>query len=166
MIKYICLRCDYESKLKNNFVRHIQRKKICKLINEDVTQNYIYEYYFGNQKICKPKLTECNQNVVKNNQKSNQNVIKSNHNVIKSNHNIKTELCKFCNKEFSNRQNRWRHEKLYCKKKDNQEYNNLLELVKLLNKQLKEKDKQINQKDTQIDELIKKEGITITYKIT
>ena len=36
MVKYICPRCCYDTDLKNNIVRHINRKKICNLIDLDV----------------------------------------------------------------------------------------------------------------------------------
>ena len=50
MVNYVCLRCNYKTTLKSNFVRHIRRKNICKYINKDVSQEYIYDLYFNSKK--------------------------------------------------------------------------------------------------------------------
>ena len=87
--------------------------------------------------------------------------------------------CKYCEKTFSKNSNLARHLK-FCKekKKDDDEKANLLNLVEMLNQQLKEqkvkndeqkeqfqielnkRDEQLIKRDHQIDELIKKTGIT------
>lgn len=74
--------------------------------------------------------------------------------------------CEYCNKEFNSRQNKWYHLKT-CKekKKDDEEKSNLLDLVNMLNQQLKEQrnefKEELSKRDKQIDELIKKAGMTI-----
>ena len=34
---YVCKRCNYETSIKCNFKKHLNRKKICEVINEDVS---------------------------------------------------------------------------------------------------------------------------------
>ena len=182
MVKYTCLRCRYSNINKSIFIRHLKRKFICKPILEDVSIEYIYNYYFDNEKtnkktnkknsskkcqhffnICQHKLKKCQQNVNIFDQKK----TKCQHFVnINQEKKKKTEyFCRFCNKSFNTRQSKSRHENNSCKNKE--EYNDLKELVKLLNEQLKQKEKeidntykQLDKKDKQIDELIKKAGIT------
>ena len=80
--------------------------------------------------------------------------------------------CQFCEKSFSFSQSLYRHLKI-CKdkKKNDEDKNNLLNLVEMLNDQLKEqreefkkalnkRDEELSKRDNQIDELIKKAGIT------
>jgi hypothetical protein len=139
MVLYKCLRCKYESGLKNNFMRHIRRHKLCVYTKEDVSQEYIYEFYFGN------KIKES---------------------IIDPKESKKEYICNFCEKIYSNNSNLYKHHKI-CKekKKDDECKNDMIELVQKLNDQLIEKDKQyekqLEAKDKQINELIKKTGINI-----
>ena len=81
--------------------------------------------------------------------------------------------CKYCKKSYSRKDSLWRHLKT-CKekKKDDEDRENLLNLVNMLNNQLKDQNQQLkdqrdefkqelNKRDKQIDELIKKAGVNI-----
>jgi hypothetical protein len=115
-----------------------------------VSREYIYEFYFGNKikkSIIDPLVNQNNPAV---------------------NQNKPLYKCKYCGKkDFSYKQSLSRHEIHRCKKNinNNQEYNNLKELVNLLNDQLLEQKKELkSQKEEhqkQINELIKKTGINI-----
>ena len=85
----------------------------------------------------------------------------------------KNNQCEYCDKEFSFKQSYYRHLKT-CKDRKRQEEadKSMLELVNILNQQLKEQKeefkKELDKKNKQIDELIKKAGIqnsTITNNI-
>ena len=45
MVNYICLRCNYNTDRKSNFINHLSRKKICKVSKTDVTINYMMDVY-------------------------------------------------------------------------------------------------------------------------
>ena len=70
--------------------------------------------------------------------------------------------CKYCEKKFSSYKSLWRHLKTCkIKKEDDEEKQNLLNIVDMLNEQLKDHKKQIDEQNKQINELIKKAGMTI-----
>ena len=100
MVNYNCLRCGFTTNHKNNFRKHIYRKFICKPILKEIPIISIRDDF----EMKEPK--SCNQNV-----------IKCNHNVITNGSKI-NHKCRYCNKKFSKRQNRWRHEKYFCKEKN------------------------------------------------
>ena len=43
---YICSRCNYKSNNKTKFIRHLERKKVCNVINENMSREKIYQKYF------------------------------------------------------------------------------------------------------------------------
>ena len=49
MVLYTCMRCQYETDRKSNFINHLSRKKICKPSNKDVTINYMMKFYNLNE---------------------------------------------------------------------------------------------------------------------
>ena len=104
MVNYKCLRCGFETNHKNNFRKHIYRKFTCKTILKEIPIKTIRD------KFEMKEPPSCNQNV-----------IKSNHNVITNGLKI-NHKCRYCNKIFSKRQNRWRHEKYFCKEKNSNDY--------------------------------------------
>ena len=61
MVNYICLRCNYNTDRKSNFINHLSRKKICKVSKTDVTINYMMDVYNLSdcKKIKKIKKKEC-----------------------------------------------------------------------------------------------------------
>ena len=157
MVNYKCPRCGYETHIKTIYVRHLERKLLCKPIISD--NNLIEEYKkYGIKSnfIQKPKM---NPNEPYIEPKMNLNEPKMNLNEPKYD---KSHECKFCKKRYSSNSHLHRHLRI-CKekKKDEEDKKNLLDLVNLLNKQLEEQREQLNKKDKQIEELIKKAGINI-----
>lgn len=140
MVDYKCLRCGYTTHIKTIFVRHLNRKTVCQPILEDINVEQIIEHYFNDIKITETKIIE-----------------------------TKTEInvhnCIYCNKHFTSYSSKWRHEKKYCKKIHKEDQSNMLQLVKLLNEQLKDTKKELNKRDKQIDALIKKTGFNINNNI-
>ena len=158
---------------------------MCKPILQDIDTKEVLKRYFGEE------INEKNRNLlktVKNDEKTVKNdekTVKNDEKTVKNDNiilkcikikgdDINEYSCNYCNKKFKHKQSLNRHISLRCRDKKNinsNEYNDLVELVKLLNEQLKEKNKQlenqlkekdiqISEKDKQINELIKKSGIT------
>ena len=115
MVNYKCLRCGFETSHKNNFRKHIFRKFVCKPILNEVDINFIREKY---------KSLE-SENAKKRNPKCNPFVIPAS---SQCNPLVKKYKCKYCNKEFTKRQNKWRHETKVCKKQNKDLENRLIYL--------------------------------------
>tara|TARA_B110000037_G_scaffold219490_1_gene284779 strand:+ start:1372 stop:2340 length:969 start_codon:yes stop_codon:yes gene_type:complete len=169
MVKYECFRCGYTNNIKSRIIKHLNRKFICKPINNDINIDEIYKYYFNKTKINVPqkpsKFTQKNSFFPQKNSLFPQ----------------KTSLtCKFCRRCFKRNDNLKRHLNSCKVKKDKNDLNNLQKLVNLLNEQLKEQkddlkkeftkelkkkdkeyEKKLKKKDKLIEELIKKTGVNI-----
>ena len=167
MVNYTCLRCGYATKRKTIFIKHLNRKFVCEPKLNNISIDEIYNKYFNYDNSVNSVITI-------------QNVPKTIQNIPSRSKTFqKKYICEHCDKTYSTKSNLNKHLKK-CKEKIivDKEYNDLKNLVKLLNeqlnektkslekeleiknKQLKEKDKQIDAKDKQINELIKKAGIT------
>ena len=122
---YNCIRCGYETKHKGHFKNHLNRKKICIPIHEDISINDIKNYYNieidDNHKkhtintILTPKTRQLTPKNTENNTK-----------------NISNKECHYCCKEFSRVDSLTRHLKV-CKSKkktENQDKITLLEKEK------------------------------------
>ena len=103
MSKYECSRCGYLFNYKSKFIRHLQRKKICKPIKENIEIQEIYNKYFENDSIT-------------NKSKYITNIAKYSTNIsqysTKNKDHVTPEIsCKFCKKIFKHRSTKYRHEK-------------------------------------------------------
>ena len=167
---------------------HFNRKTVCKpLLNDIIIDEYKNDILNGKKIIIlknEPKLNPNEPKIKKNEPKMNPNEPKRGKNEPKMNPNKpkskKEYNCKYCKKKYSTNSHLYRHIKI-CKekKKDDEEKMNLLNLVEMLNEQLKEqkeefkkelsrrdkelsrRDQELNRRNEQIDELIKKTGINI-----
>jgi len=148
MVNYKCPRCGFNTNIKTKYIAHLNRKYICepKNVDDDLINEYL-KYNIKN-KIVSPNSTNFGGISTKNTEKNS------------------LFECEFCYKRFSRCDSLIRHQKGRCKNKSSNE--NMKELVKLLNEQLKEskeqlkqRDEQLNKRDRQIDELIKKSGMNI-----
>jgi len=70
---------------------------------------------------------------------------------------IKQHLCKYCDKPFTHIQSMYRHIKYTCNKNKDED---LKELVRLLNLQIKQKDSELEYQKKQIDKLMDKLQVT------
>ena len=63
MVYYECFRCGYNTKQKTHFINHLNRKNICKAIEDDVEINAIKDYYgFENTDEITPKHSKITPN--------------------------------------------------------------------------------------------------------
>ena len=168
MPKYNCPRCGYNTNDKSRYLNHLKRKNICDPI---INNNNLIEEYRKYNISTSVNLGESSVNLCKSQNKSKESKNKSKESQKLSKESQKLSVkkqyeCEYCNKEFNSRQNKWYHLKT-CKekKKDDEEKSNLLDLVNMLNQQLKEQrnefKEELSKRDKQIDELIKKAGMTI-----
>ena len=168
MVNYKCLRCGYETELKTGLKRHLRRKFVCKPTLKNISTEFVYEHYFG----CTYSDTEnYYKQLSQNKPKVNQSKPKISRNKPKKKTEEKqTFECEYCGKLFAHKQSLSRHVKKRCKKNvELNEYNDLKELVNLLNKQLKQQEKEFKNElkqqkkehNKQIEMLIKKTGINI-----
>jgi len=150
MNKYYCSRCGYKANYKSKFIRHLQRKNICSPIIENIKIEKIYNKYFNKSLINHPKSSQ-------NHPKSSQ-IIPNHPKLPKNNY-----TCIYCNNNYKHNYHLTRHLKTCSEKEKRKEYDNLKELVDLLNSQLMDKDKQMKQeiikKQDEINKLMKKNGI-------
>jgi hypothetical protein len=127
MVTYTCDRCNYTTNHKTKFTRHQNRKNKCKNISENVS-NTQFEY------LCLKSNPLGNPDYFSDKEKNVQNedilrVIRlypkmsKNEDKISSFQkiNLKNEkyICRFCNENFTKKQNRWRHEKYRCPQNKN-----------------------------------------------
>ena len=151
MVNYKCPRCGFNTNIKTKYTSHLKRKYICEPKISDVNLTNEYIKYNIQNKIISPKSTEIGGISTKNTEIGG--------NFTKNTDKNSLFECEFCYKIFSRNDSLIRHQKGRCKNMDN-DNNDMKELVKLLNDQLKEQQNQIMEQNNQIKELIKKAGIT------
>ena len=158
MVNYKCQRCGYETHIKTIYRRHLGRKIMCNNLLSDNNLEEEYIKYNIKNILIPPKTTKNGEISTENTQKDS------------------LFECEFCNKPFSRSDSLIRHQNGRCKNKSSNE--NMIELVNLLNEQMKEQkeqikeekkqmkeerqilNNQIKEQNSQIKELIKKAGIT------
>ena len=188
MVNYKCLRCGFNNKSRTIFIKHLNRKFICKPKLKDMSRQEIYDFYFKKDKM---KIeTQENKNKKKDKNMSvlhpNDTILHLDSTILHQNapkvkkkvkeKTIEKFVCNFCFSEFSRKSSRTRHYKI-CKekikyeeekKKEEEHKEDLLKLVKLLNdkldkqcKEMKTIKKELKKRDKQLIELQKKTGVTI-----
>ena len=163
MVLYLCPRCHYSSKLRNDLRRHFKRKKPCKVLFQDLDIQTCIKTILGEE--CKPNKS------IKNDIIENSAVISnilpistSNYSQASSESSLDDDFyeCKYCEKMFNNRQARHKHQ-LRCEDKL-KHYFTKEEVAQ----KLAEKDILINELRHQIGSLLEKVGDTYntnTYNI-
>ena len=149
MVTYTCNHCNYSTKLKSNFDRHLKTKKhrvktgTIMMDGKETTPMNINDH----------KMITNDHKMSPNDLKMTSNDLKMSPNEHKMSTNIKPFSCNFCGITFSTKPHKRRHELHYCKEipVNNQYKKDKIEWVK-------EKNKLYNQ----IDALIKKVGNTTT----
>ena len=165
MVQYVCPRCHYNSKLKNDLRRHFKRKHPCKpkFSNKSILE-CIDEVLGENNNIYTVNNASLDNNII---EKSfiNTNSFMNNNSYETLQYLQKMELvyaCKYCDKQFSHRQAKHRHE-IACGEKLKNYFTK-----EEVDKKLAEKDILINELRNQIGQLLEKVGDTYnnnTYNI-
>ena len=102
MVNYLCSRCGYNTNNRTYFKKHLNRKYICNPVLNDMNITKIKEKYNINESE-NMKYKYQNKNMTKTTQIQYKVTKKYN--------------CELCNTQFTTRQAKFRHKKLYCKKK-------------------------------------------------
>jgi hypothetical protein len=113
MVNYKCNRCGFISIRRGRFIKHLNRKFICKPLIEDISIKEIYNIYFKkdnntNNSLCKPASANVSQHVSQRQPKrqpTSANVSQQTQNEY---------FCRYCNRSFSRRQSKWKHETNRC----------------------------------------------------
>lgn len=163
MVLYVCPRCQYSSKLRNDLRRHFKRKKPCKVLFKDLDIQTCIKMILGEE--CKPNKSI--KNTIDNTEvNSSISHIPNNYNYYQTSSESSVDddfyECKYCEKMFNNRQARHKHQ-LRCEHKL-KHYFTKEEVAQ----KLAEKDILINELRHQIGSLLEKVGDTYntnTYNI-
>ena len=176
MVNYKCLRCGYSNNIKTKFIKHLNRKHICKPKLKDMSRQEIYDFYFKKDKIKFETVEEptCILDQMTDNLHPNDTILHLDSTILHQNapkvkkkvkeKTVEKFVCNFCFSEFSRKSSRTRHYKI-CKekkiyeeekKKEEEHKEDLLKLVKLLNDKLDRQSKEMNDKVNQISKQLKK----------
>ena len=150
MEEYECILCNYKTKYSSNYSKHLNTKKHKK--NEDKIGVKVVNVLKKEQKTDKKGTL-----VEKKGQKTDTKRTFSSKKVI--------HVCKYCEKEFSSRQTLLRHEKKYCKQKEDltTKLDLQAEIIERLEEEMREYKKEKETLYKQIEELIKKAGNTTIH---
>ena len=105
MVSYECFRCGYIGKQKSHLLQHLNRKNICKPLEDDMEINLIKDYYGfeNNDKITPKSLQNISSRSLQNNSK-------------KLHFENSQPTCEYCLRTYNRKDNLTRHLKT-CKKK-------------------------------------------------
>ena len=138
MVKYKCFRCGYETHIKTQFLRHLNRKIICICKINNISIKSIYDYYFQDE----PLDIENNDT------------------------NRKCIYCNKIFKNYKNKWRHEKNNCKKKDKENNDNMHTLVDLLNQqlieTKKEIKKRDETIEKREQQIDELIKKTGFNIT----
>ena len=162
MVNYKCLRCGFSNKSRTLFIKHLNRKFICKPKLKDISRQEIYDFYFKKDEIKFETVEEptciLDQMTDEKRMKTDGHGMKTDENSMKTNGQIERVECLYCKKTFLKKVYLNKHLKKYCKekKKEEEHKEDLLKLVKLLNDKLDKQSKEMNDKVNQISKELKK----------
>ena len=135
MVLYKCRRCGYGVDHKHNYIKHLNRKNVCKPVLENISIETLRNEFSNSVNVCvnpsvnivnpsvnTVNISEPSVNVCVNPSVNTVNI--SDENVTNSSIDDNNYACIYCNKIFTYRQSRYRHQKT-CKKKDISLDNNL-----------------------------------------
>jgi len=163
MVKYKCYRCGYINHHRSNFIKHLNRKNICKPIISDITIEEIRHKYKFKRVI--PKSSQSHPKIKFEQKKGHPKVIpnqKNGHPKVIPNQKKKISknyTCEFCYKKFQYKQGKSKHLKKHCKVKIEKEHKKEYwkQLFEKSEKEKKEKEMLIREKNIILIEKEKKE---------
>lgn len=130
MVKYICRRCGYEVNHKHNYIKHLSRKRPCKVTKENISIETLkseINVFFPQKPSKNEEISLKNPQkpsfVKKTNLKNPQKPSKNEENVTK------TLECVYCHKIYSRKDNLKRHMNK-CLEKNNSNQSDLISLFK------------------------------------
>ena len=148
MVKYICDRCGYVNQHRSNFIKHLNRKYKCKVINKDISIEEIKEKY-KLQKVS-PKLVQISPNTENTTCKVSPKLVQISPKVVPADF-----FCDFCDKTFKHKQSIYKHLKNCIIKKQLEKEKNTIYWKKLFEQEKKEKEDKLKQKEDMINKLVK-----------
>jgi hypothetical protein len=150
MEKYVCKLCNYETTILSNYRKHLKTKKHKKREGELGVK-------MDNDMIIEQKTDKKRTLVEKKGQKTDSKRTFSSKKLL--------NVCKYCEKEFSSRQTLLRHEKKYCKQKEDltTKLDIQAEIIERLEEERREYKMEKEKLYKQIEELIKKAGNTTIH---
>ena len=161
MPSYSCPRCGYTNSIRTHIRNHFSRKNICLPTIADISKEECYKTVLNENFLEGVSVKQC-----RNLKDINENIPKIKETI--DNKGEDKNKCRYCDKSFTHRQNKWRHEKkcvlIFKKMSINEEElkENVvtdLEIKNIENETYKliiEKDNQINTLKSQIETLIGK----------
>jgi hypothetical protein len=158
MVTYNCPRCGYSTYLRPNFIKHLNRKNICKPLISDVS----IETLKSNDVSKNVSIVSKNVSIVS---------IKSNKKVINVSINANTDtnyICKYCSKEYKHRSSKCRHEQYYCKNRNDTLNNNIEESTDIISDFYRREQEWTEERKEllgHINKLIDKTGTTINTTV-
>lgn len=159
MVKYICRRCGYQVNHKHNYIKHLSRKKPCKVTKENVDIDSLKQEINVFLPQNPSKIEENNLKMPQNASFVIKKVAEMPQNASKNEGKVtKTLECDYCHKLYSRKDNLRRH--MYnCQKKNTSNQNELITLFKeqiAIMKEEHAKEKQELKKE--ISQLLEKVG--------
>ena len=148
MVKYICDRCGYVNQHRSKFIKHLNRKYKCKVINKDISIEEIKEKY-KLQKVS-PKLVQISPNTENTTCKVSPKLVQISPKVVPADF-----FCDFCDKTFKHKQSIYKHLKNCIIKKQLEKEKNTIYWKKLFEQEKKEKEDKLKQKEDMINKLVK-----------
>ena len=158
MVLYVCPRCQYSSKLRNDLRRHFKRKKPCKVLFKDIDIPTCVRMVLDEEYTCKKARKKNKPAVITNVPDiivSKQTMYTQSHSSSDSSIDEDYYECKYCDRMFNNRQARHRHQSK-CADKFKHNFFTKEEVAQ----KLAEKDILINELRNQIGTLLEKVGDT------
>ena len=162
MVLYTCPRCNYSTQQKNDYRKHLNRKKPCIIRNMNIPIELCKEDFKGKESEKLLKTSNFTQKVSKNEQKFAKNRIQTRQSKKK----IVNFVCNICNKNFKRKFNLQRHQAV-CKS-INKKTIDEISLLDNFKKDLiiENKDQIIDELKSQIEVLLRNRGNNTINNIT
>lgn len=125
MPSYNCNLCDFSTKLRANYLRHLSTPKHKKRITDSYNSSSICQ----NSSNSLPSFTEDSLNFTENSLNFTEDFLSPNKLGIKNSGGDSHIICDLCQKEFTRRDNMKIHQKKFCKEKDKRDFEGTLQKI-------------------------------------